>query len=116
MHSSSSGQFVINGVDFEDQVFEQLANDRAIELANAENDQIQVMEALKKKAGGAQIQVRNMKFGRLRFKVAKSVYDFWGTKLGYECWKDEDFKNYMEKRFSNLMKIKSISDKLVVGT
>ena len=116
MHSSSSGQFVVNGVDFEDEVFDLLANDRANELANAESEQIKVMEALKRKSGGGQIELRYTLFGKHRMKLAKPVFDFWTKKLGKECWQDEGFKQYLEKRFANLVKIKSITDKLVIGT
>lgn len=116
-HNSSSGQFIdANGVNFEDEVFEILANDRAMELAQAENEQIKVMDALKRQQGGGQIERKHMKIGRLRMKLAKPVYDFWTEKLGKECWQDENFKQYLEKRFENLVKIKSITDKMVIGT
>jgi hypothetical protein len=69
------------------------------------------MEAEKRVSGGER---KNLPFGRLRMKVCPEVYHFWGGKLGYECWKDKSFLNWLEKRFGDLVTINSKSAKLAI--
>ena len=35
--------------------------------------------------------------GRLRLNVDPTSYHFWGTKLGYECWRDKQFLREYER-------------------
>jgi len=35
--------------------------------------------------------------GRLRMRVDADLYHLWGQKYGYECWKDKQFLNEMER-------------------
>lgn len=81
------------------------------ELAGAESEQKKLMEAEKRVSGGER---KNLPFGRLRMKVCPEVYHFWGGKLGYECWKDKSFLNWLEKRFGDLVTINSKSAKLAI--
>jgi hypothetical protein len=45
-------------------------------------------------------------------KVCPEVFYFWEGKLGQGIWKDKSFLNWIEKRFGNLVKIKSVSAKV----
>jgi hypothetical protein len=79
------------------------------ELANAEDEQIKLMQAEKRISGGER---KNFSFGRVRMKVCPEVFYFWEGKLGQGIWKDKSFLNWIEKRFGNLVKIKSVSAKV----
>jgi hypothetical protein len=35
--------------------------------------------------------------GRLRMQVDPTSYNFWGQKLGYECWRDKQFLREYER-------------------
>ena len=35
--------------------------------------------------------------GRLRMRIDPTLYQYWGTKLGYDCWKDNQFLNEVER-------------------
>jgi predicted nucleotidyltransferase len=101
---------VIGKENYTDAVRLEILSDIEGELAKAEEEQIKLMEAEKRVSGGVR---KNLPFGRLRFKVCQEVYHFWGLKLGYECWKDNTFKNDMERRWGELITIKSQTDKVV---
>ena len=35
--------------------------------------------------------------GRLRMRIDPTLYHAWGAKLGYDCWKDSQFLNEVER-------------------
>lgn len=81
------------------------------ELRNAEKEQILLMEAEKRVSGGER---KNLPFGRLRMRVCPEIFHFWEGKLGNGIWRDSSFLNWMEKRFGDLVKVKSRSANVVV--
>tara|TARA_B100000886_G_scaffold303110_1_gene233565 strand:- start:11707 stop:12036 length:330 start_codon:yes stop_codon:yes gene_type:complete len=101
----------IDGVDITKDLWGSFADIFRTELANAENEQKKLMEAESRVSRGER---KNLPFGRLRFKVCPEVYHFWGGKLGYECWKDTNFLDWLEKRFGDLVTIKSKSANLAL--
>lgn len=88
-----------------------LADMYRAELGNAEKEQIKLMEAEKRVSGGER---KNLPFGRLKMKVCPEVFHFWEGKLGEGIWRDKSFLKYMEKRFGELILIKSKSANVVV--
>lgn len=52
-------------------------------LVQAEQEQ-----ALAAKAGGERL---NMKHGQMAFQIHPQFYHYWGQRLGYECWDNEEF-------------------------
>jgi hypothetical protein len=102
-------EIVVNGVNYTREVFDNLAESHAIELARAENEQIALMQAWQRQSGG---QCKNYIFGELRFKLCPEVYNFWKDKLHENIWHDEGFKKWIGKRHGDLLKINSISDKV----
>ena len=100
----------VNGVDITDEII--VSSDRALALASAEAEQVKLMQAEKNLTNGVR---KNLSFGRIRMKLCEPVYNFWTKYLGEECWQDESFKKWLEKRHGSLVQIKSISDKIMVG-
>lgn len=39
----------------------------------------------------------NLKFGRLRMRVSQESFDYWGQRLGYECWNNPQFLREYER-------------------
>ncbi len=74
------------------------------ELQRAEAEQVLLMEAEQRQTGGER---KWLPYGRVRMKVCPEVFNFWATKLGVECWQDREFIDWMEKRFGDLVAIKS---------
>ena len=52
--------------------------------------------------------------GRLRMRVPADAFHYWGQRLGYECWEDEQFLREYE-RDNPQVKVKSIGTKMSVG-
>lgn len=101
----------IGGENLTKDVFGALADIYRADLDNAEIEQKKLMEAEKRVSGGER---KNLSFGRLRMRVCPDVYHFWANKLGDSCWKDKSFLDWIEKRFGDLVKIKSVSRNIVV--
>lgn len=104
-------EIIIDKHNYTDLVRLELLSDIEGELARAEQEQVKLMEAEKRVSGGER---KNLPFGRLRMRVCDEVFHFWGGKLGYECWKDKGFLADMERRFGELVTIKSKSAKVGV--
>jgi predicted metallo-beta-lactamase superfamily hydrolase len=101
----------VDGVDITKDVYSHFAEIESASLASAEKEQILLMQAEKRVTNGER---KNYSFGRLRMKICQPVYHFWGSKLGYEIWKDKTFLNWLEKRFGELVAIKSKSAQIQV--
>jgi hypothetical protein len=52
--------------------------------------------------------------GRMRMRIDPTLYHYWGTKLGYDCWKDNQFLNEVE-RDNPEVRVKSGGTRLQVG-
>lgn len=52
--------------------------------------------------------------GRPRLEVDSAAYHYWGTRLGYQCWKDKQFLREFE-RDNEDARVKSTGTKLQVG-
>lgn len=102
---------IVDKVDYSDEVRKILIEDIEGELAAAEEEQIKLMEAERRVSGGSR---KNLSFGYVRMKVCKPVFDFWTNKLGPDCWQNEGFKKDMERRWGDLVKVKSESGKIIV--
>ena len=58
---------------------------------------------------------RNLSFGRLRMQVDATVYHYWGSRLGYECWRDPEFISDFEKKNPEVkVESKSVNASIVV--
>tara|TARA_B100001123_G_C15061221_1_gene927693 strand:+ start:463 stop:852 length:390 start_codon:yes stop_codon:yes gene_type:complete len=102
----SDTRFLVQGHDITGEVFDALCEVYQAELASAEKLQTEAMRLEHKLTNGERA---HLPFGRIRLRLVPEVFHFWGGKLGYECWKDKDFLGWMEKRFGNLVAIKSKS-------
>lgn len=100
-----------DGIDITRDVWSCLASEWEDELARAEDEQIKLMQAEHRVTGGER---KDLPDGRIRMKVCPEVHSFWATKLGDSCWTDKSFIDWLEKRFGDLVKIKSRSSKIVV--
>ena len=81
------------------------------ELDRAEKEQELLMQAEKRTTGGER---KNLSFGRIRMKVCPEVFYFWEKHLGEGVWRDKSFLNWIEKRFGDLLSVKSVSAKTTV--
>lgn len=52
--------------------------------------------------------------GRLRMRIDSTLYHHWGQKLGYDCWKDNQFLREVE-RDNPEVRVKCGGTKLQVG-
>jgi len=52
--------------------------------------------------------------GRVRMEVSSEVHHYWGQRLGYKCWRDEQFLREME-RDNPEVRVKCGGTKLQVG-
>ena len=111
MFLSTEEEVVIGKTNYTPEVREALESIYTEELASAEVEQRKLMEAESRVSGGVR---KFLPFGRVRMKVCPEVYHFWGGRLGYECWKDKTFLSDMEKRFGDLVSIKSKSARVGV--
>jgi hypothetical protein len=51
--------------------------------------------------------------GRLRARIPASSFHYWGQRLGYQCWSDENFlKKYLKE---NNLEVKGGKTKMMVG-
>jgi hypothetical protein len=101
----------VNGTDITSEVFDALSDLYREDLSLAEQKQKEAMAEEYRLTGGERA---HLPYGRLRMRIHPDVFHFWGTKLGYECWQDKDFLGWMEKRFGNLVAVKSKSRKPTV--
>ena len=51
--------------------------------------------------------------GRLRMQVDARAFHYWGKRLGYDCWRDEQFLREFE-RDNPEVRVKSRSDKTTI--
>lgn len=52
--------------------------------------------------------------GRLRMRIDSTAYHYWGTRLGYKCWRDESFLKEFE-RDNPAVRVRCGGTKLQVG-
>jgi hypothetical protein len=52
--------------------------------------------------------------GRLRMRIDPTLYHAWGTRLGYDCWRDGQFLREVE-RDNPEVRVKSTGTRLQVG-
>lgn len=52
--------------------------------------------------------------GRLRMRIDPTLYHAWGTRLGYDCWKDSQFLREVE-RDNPEVRVRSTGTRLQVG-
>lgn len=111
MFSPATQEVIVDGENITKEVWGSLASMWQDELDHAELQQIKLMEAEKKLTNGER---KNLDFGYLRMRLCPEVYHFWTGKLGSQIWQDESFKKWLENRFGDLVKIKSMSAKIMV--
>ena len=111
MFDPATQEVIVEGENLTKEVWGNLASMWQGKLEQAENEQIKLMQAERRQTNGER---KNLEFGYVRMKLCNEVYTFWTDKLGEKIWQDESFKKWLEKRFDHLVKIKSISDKIVV--
>lgn len=111
MFDPATQEVIVNGDNITKEVWGSLASMWQDDLNKAEEEQVKLMQAERRVTNGER---KNLDFGYVRMKVCPEVYAFWCEKLGSEIWHDESFKKWLEKRFDSLVKIKSVSSKVVV--
>lgn len=104
-------EIVVDGVNYTKEVREILADKYDLALAIAEDEQVKLMQAEQRLTGGER---KNLDFGYLRFKLCPEIYNFWKQKIHDDIWSDNSFKKWMENRFGRLIKINSVSNKIIV--
>jgi len=107
----SNKEIVVDGVNYTGEVWDIFANQFRTELARAEEQQIKLMQAERRLTGGER---KNLDFGYLRYKLCPEVYNFWKDKIHENIWQDKGFKKWLDNRFGDLVKIKSVSGKIIV--
>ena len=80
--------------DLTKEVIEELRTARNLELVNASVRQRKLAQAEQVVSGGER---KNLSFGRLRMRITPEAYHYWGGRLGYECWDDDQFLREFER-------------------
>ena len=63
-----------------------------------QKDWVQAGIQQKRIAKDSQADVRSIDgIGRLRMRIDPTLYHAWGTKYGYDCWKDSQFLKEVER-------------------
>ena len=106
-----SEEIIVGKENITKEVWGEFAEMYRAELAVAEEEQVKLMQAEKRVSGGER---KDLSFGRVRMKVCPEVFYFWEGKLGEGVWRDKTFLNWIEKRFGELVRIKSVSAKMGV--
>ena len=96
--------------DLTKEVIEELRTARNLEEVNASVRQRKLAQAEQVVSNGTR---KNLSFGRLRMRIAPEAYHYWGKRLGYECWDDEQFLREFE-RDNESVRIHSRSEKVSV--
>ena len=99
-----------DGMDITKDVWSYLATQWEDSLARAEEEQVKLMQAEYRLTGGVR---KNLPHGRIRMKICPEVINFWENKIP-NCWTDKSFLDWLERRFGDLVKIKSKSGNVVV--
>lgn len=69
----------------------------------------------KRIAKDSQTEIRSIDgIGRLRMRIDPTLYHAWGTKYGYDCWKDSQFLREIE-RDNPEVRVKCGGTRLQVG-
>ena len=74
-----------------------------------------LLENIKRIAKDSQRDIRSIDgMGRLRMRIDPTLYHAWGTRLGYDCWRDGQFLREVE-RDNPEVRVKSGGTRLQVG-
>ena len=80
-----------------------------------QKDWVQAGIQQKRIAKDSQTDLRSVDgIGRLRMRIDPTLYHAWGTKYGYDCWKDSQFLKEIE-RDNPEVRVKSGGTRLQVG-
>ena len=94
MPTVSENIIVPGAGDLTKEVIEELRTARNLELVQASIRQRKLAQAEQVVSGGER---KNLSFGRLRMRIAPEAYHYWGRRLGYQCWDDEQFLREYER-------------------
>ena len=88
------------------EVYEELRKGELIDFVKAKKEQLQA-----KIAHGDRYHLDQ---GEVKFQVHNKFYHYWGQRLGYECWEDEQFvREFL--RDNEVCRVNSMSSKIQVG-
>jgi hypothetical protein len=80
-----------------------------------QKDWVQAGIQQKRIAKDSQTEIRSINgIGRLRMRIDPTLYHAWGTKYGYDCWKDSQFLKEVE-RDNPEVRVKCVGTRLQVG-
>jgi hypothetical protein len=80
-----------------------------------QKDWVQAGIEQKRIAKASQTEIRSIDgIGRLRMRIDPTLYHAWGTKYGYDCWKDSQFLREIE-RDNPEVRVKCGGTRLQVG-
>ena len=96
--------------DLTKEVIEELRTARNLEEVNASVRQRKLAQAEQVVSNGTR---KNLSFGRLRMRITPEAYHYWGKRLGYDAWDDEQFLREFE-RDNESVRINSRSEKVSV--
>lgn len=103
----AEGQLDLLGVKLEE-VMAELAFRRQAKIAAAYRQQ-----ALAAKAGGTRRILRGEIGGEVKMAVHPIFYHYWGQRLGYACWDDDQFvREFLRDNPS--ARVKSVSNRLTI--
>jgi hypothetical protein len=88
-------------------LYDELKKGELIDFVQAKKDQLQ-----------AKIRHGDRRFfgdkGEVKFQIHPKFYHYWGQRLGYECWEDDEFvREFL--RDNEICRVKSHSNKIQVG-
>jgi hypothetical protein len=90
-----------------DAIYDELKKGELINFVQAKKEQLQ-----------AKIKNGERRFfgdkGEVKFQIHPKFYHYWGQRLGYECWEDDEFvREFL--RDNEMCRVNSHSNKIQVG-
>ncbi len=88
-----------------------LANRIEAQRAVAREQQLKAAEFLQQMGGREACTVEGL--GQLVLRITPQAYHYWGTRLGYECWQDPQFRHEFH-RDNEAARVKYVPRKVTI--
>lgn len=100
-------RIIVDGMDITDEVMEELREMERRDVFIAEAEQAEIARL-------AGQEVRMFELGQQVLQVTPESFDYWGLRLGYDCWHDKQFRREYA-RDNDAARVKSVSRKIRSG-
>lgn len=108
VHGFMPGQrIIVDGMDITDDVIAELREMEKADVVIAEREQAEIARL-------AGQEVRALSFGEQTMQITPEAYDYWGQRLGYDCWADKQFRREFA-RDNPAVRVRALTGNIVSG-